>query len=323
MSTINSWNNAVLAANVTFNGGTMAIGSDSTDNAINIGTAASAGRTVTIGNGTGTSTIVVDCGTAGISVGTTANAHASTMGSTSSTSATTLQSGSGALNITSTNGTITANAGTGTVSIGSDATAATYNFATGAGNKAVTLGTTNSSSSLALKTGTADFSLSSATGTIMSSLDTGETTFPLQSAFLGYVPTDVLNKTGTGTAYTLGADTLTIIFDQNSDFNTNGTFTAPVTGKYNFNACSTLIGTAAATGIVITVIASNGSYSARSFRTASAIALRGFMSALIDMDSADTATCTVAGFGEATDVDDINGATGTTIRNVFAGFLAC
>ncbi len=323
MATINSWNNAVLAANVTFSGGTMIIGGDSTDNAINIGTAASAGRTVTIGNGTGTSTVVLDCGTGGITVGTTANAHASTFGSSNSTSATTVQSGSGTLSVTATNGAITINSGTGTVSIGSDATAATYNFATGAGNKLVTLGSTNGASSLALKMGTADFSLASATGTLMTALDTGEVAYPLQPAFLAYVPTDVLNKTGTGTAYTLGADTLTEVFDQNGDFNTNGTFTAPVTGKYYLSACSAIISVTAATGIVITMVASNGSYSARSFRVASAIALREFMSVLLDMDAADTATCTLAAFGEASDIDDIQGATGTTLRNVFGGFLAC
>ncbi len=323
MATINSWNNAILAANVTFSGGTMAIGTDATDNAISIGTAASAGRTVTIGNATGTSTVVIACGTGGVTVGTTANAHASTFGSTNSTSATTVQCGSGALSITATNGAITANSGTGTVSVGSDATAATYNFATGAGNKLVTLGSTNSTSSLALKTGTADFSLASATGTLMTALDTGEVTYPLQPAFLAYVPTDVLNKSGTGTAYTLGADTLTEIFDLNGDFNTNGTFTAPVTGKYYLTGNATFIGLTAATGVVITMVASNGSYSARSFRVASAIALREFMSILLDMDSADTATCTIASFGEASDIDDVQGATGTTIRNTFGGFLAC
>lgn len=44
MPTINPWGNQVLAAGVTFNGGTMAIGTDATDNAINIGTVANAGR---------------------------------------------------------------------------------------------------------------------------------------------------------------------------------------------------------------------------------------------------------------------------------------
>ena len=61
MATNNAFDNKVLAANVTFNGGTMNIGSDATDNAINIGTAANAGRTTTIGYTTGTSTLAEKC----------------------------------------------------------------------------------------------------------------------------------------------------------------------------------------------------------------------------------------------------------------------
>jgi C1q domain len=59
MATINDWNNQVLAANVLFQGGTMNIGNDSTTYAINIGTAASSGRVITVGNATGTSGIVL------------------------------------------------------------------------------------------------------------------------------------------------------------------------------------------------------------------------------------------------------------------------
>jgi hypothetical protein len=324
MATINDWNDSVLAANVTFNGGTMSIGTDATDNAITIGTAASAGRTVTIGNGTGTSTMVLDCGTGGITVGTTANAHASTFGSVTSTSATTIQSGSGTISITATNGAITANSGTGTISVGTDATAATYNFATGAGNKLVTLGTTNGASSLALKTGTADFSLASATGTIMSALDTGEITYPLQSAFMGYLDSNDANVTGNGTAFTLGSgNAFTEVFDQNSDFNTNGTFTAPVTGKYYFAANAWLNGCTIASGLVVTLIASNGSYSSRLFRPAGASQFVRSISILVDMDSADTATVTVTATGEAGNTDDILGAGGGNLTNYFSGYLAC
>jgi C1q domain len=59
MATINNWNNQVIAANDTFNGGTMNIGNDATDNAINIGTASNTGRIITLGNATGTSGIVL------------------------------------------------------------------------------------------------------------------------------------------------------------------------------------------------------------------------------------------------------------------------
>ena len=68
MATINSWNNQVLAANVTFNGGYHYIGTDALDNAINIGTAANAGRTITIGNTTGTSTLNFASGSGHINI---------------------------------------------------------------------------------------------------------------------------------------------------------------------------------------------------------------------------------------------------------------
>lgn len=160
MATINDWNNQVLAANVTFNGGTMSIGTDATDNAINIGTAASAGRTVTIGNATGTSTIAVNCGTGGVTVGTSATAHATTVGSTSSTSATTLQSGSGALAVTSTGGTLTINSGTGALSISNDASATTVTIATGGAVKTTTLGSTNTTSTTTLNAGSGGVNVS-------------------------------------------------------------------------------------------------------------------------------------------------------------------
>ncbi len=319
MATINDWNNAVLAANVTFNGGTMSIGTDSTDNAITIGTAASAGRTITIGNGTAASATVIACGTGGITVGTTANAHASTLGSTSSTSSTTVQSGSGALNITATNGAITINSGTGTVSIGSDATNATYNFATGAGAKVVTLGSTSGASSLALKTGTADFSLASATGTIMSSIDTGETIFPLQPAFLATSGSAVANITGNGATFILGTtNAVTEIFDQNADFNTNGTFTAPVTGKYYFSGLVNLNGCTIAATITARPESSNTVILGGLGRPASASNFSTPMMGLVDMDAADTCTLTLAASGEAANTDDL-----ASTGQMFCGSLVC
>lgn len=319
MATINDWNNAVLAANVTFNGGTMSIGTDATDNAITIGTAASAGRTVTIGNGTSASTTAIACGTGGVTVGTTANAHTTTFGSTNSTSATTIQSGSGTLSVTATNGAITINSGTGTVSIGSDATNATYNFATGAGAKVVTLGSTNGSSSLALKTGTADFSLASATGTIMSAIDTGEIIYPLQPAFLATSGSAVANITGTGTQFVIGTtNPMTEVFDQNSDFNTNGTFTAPVTGKYYFSGTVNLNGCTIANTLTARVASSNTIVLAGLGRPASASNFSSPTMGLVDMDAADTCTFTIASNGEAADTDDL-----ASTGQMFCGSLVC
>lgn len=68
MATKNSWNNTITDANVTLNGGTVSIGTDSVDNAIDIGTAASSGRSIDIGNTTGTTSINLFCGTGDFSL---------------------------------------------------------------------------------------------------------------------------------------------------------------------------------------------------------------------------------------------------------------
>ena len=63
--------------------------SGSANTAINTGTNTG---TVTIGN-TSSGAIAIECGTAGLSIGATANAHSSTLGSTNTTSSTVVQSG--------------------------------------------------------------------------------------------------------------------------------------------------------------------------------------------------------------------------------------
>jgi hypothetical protein len=173
MATQNPFNNQVLDANVIFNGGTMNIGSDATDNAINVGTNANAGRTVTVGNAVAASTTNVNCGTGGANFGTSANAHTTTVGSTNGASATTVQSGSGALNVTATGGALTINSGVGALSISNDASATTVNIASGGAAKVVQLGSTNGASSLALKCGTIGFTLASASGNIISATSLG------------------------------------------------------------------------------------------------------------------------------------------------------
>ena len=59
----------------------------------------------------------------------------------------------------------------------------------------------------------------------------GHVTMPTQSAFSAKVGSQINNMTAGGASnITIPFDTE--IFDQNSDYNTNGTFTAPVAGKY-------------------------------------------------------------------------------------------
>ena len=127
---------------------------------------------------------------------------------------------------------ITLNSTTNAINISSDASATTVNIATGGAAKACTVGSTTGASSLVLQYGTADFTLASAIGTVISALDTGEITQPLQTAFLCYLPSDDLDKTGDGQSYFMGDHTaLTEVFDIGSNFSGNA-FTAPVTGRY-------------------------------------------------------------------------------------------
>lgn len=282
MSTNNSWNNAIAAAN----------------------------SAITLNSGTNTVSISTDSSATTVNIATGGAVKGLTLGSTNSTSTTTLQNGSGAMAITSTNGTITMNSGTGALQVGNDATGQTIGFATGAGAKVATVGSTNGASSLALKYGTADFTLASATGTVMSALDTGEITYPLQPAFLAYLGSIDSNVTGNNGSYNLGSVTaLTEVFDQNGDFNTNGTFTAPVTGKYFMCSGSLVIGCTIASTYSQRFITSNRTFLFQFQRTAGSSNFGLSGQALADMDAGDTWVLNIIVGGEAADTDDIYGDT--------------
>lgn len=198
--------------------------------ATNIGSASASG-TISFG-GANLGMFTVDCGTAGINIGSTATAHLVDIASTAAGSSSVLRSGSGGINLETSGGAL--NIGATTLSLSSDNAASSISIANAAASKSVTIGSTNTTSSLSLKFGTGDFSLSSAAGTIIRSLDTGETTMPLQSAFLARKTTDQLNTTGAGTTVKVGYDAE--VFDQNSDYDGVDTFTAPVNGRYCFSA---------------------------------------------------------------------------------------
>lgn len=160
------------------------------------------------------------------------------------------------------------------------------------------------------------------TNNIMSVATSGEINYPLQPAFLAYLPSTDNNKTGNGTVFTIGsATTLTEVFDQNSDFNTNGTFTAPVTGRYCLIGGCYVVGTTIAQVFTYTLGASNRSQTTFVNRAASALAQYLHSEALMDMDAGDTCVTTITITGEAGDTDDIYGD--GQLSTYFSGYLAC
>lgn len=143
-----------------------------------------------------------------------------------------------------------------------------------------------------------------------------------QPAFLAFQGANIDNVTGAGTSYTIGSTALTEVFDQDANFNTNGTFTAPVTGKYHLDFQCGFTGLTVATNFVVNIVTSNRTYQMAFVRAAGSGGVRFHTSALADMDAADTATYTVSVSGEAGDTADISGSA-SQCNTFVSGFLAC
>ena len=147
---------------------------------------------------------------------------------------------------------------------------------------------------------------------------TGAITKPLQPAFLANPATagssPVQTNISSGTTITFGNE----VFDQNNDFASN-TFTAPVTGKYQFNVGLFLeqVDTDY-TELRIKLVTSNRNYD--HFDIGSPFSsdrnLQYHLSALADMDASDTATIQVT-FHNGGNQMDVNALT------YFSGYLVC
>lgn len=152
----------------------------------------------------------------------------------------------------------------------------------------------------------------------------GERTMPLQPAFLAYNSTTDNNQTGNGTTATVEFDTE--VYDQNADYdNATDTFTAPVTGKYLLETNVIMSNLAAATGGNITIVTSNRTYYSgplgwNAIKNSGNYA-RCFMSAIADMDAADTAYVQITITGEAADTVGVYGV--ASPQTYFCGSLLC
>jgi hypothetical protein len=143
------------------------------------------------------------------------------------------------------------------------------------------------------------------------------TTLP---AFLAYLPSNDNNVTGNGTLFTIGSVTaLTEVFDLGGNFNTNGTFTAPVTGKYLLMVHVNVTGCTNASQIDIYIITTARTYRCLTTRGNSALDIGGNLSSVCDMTAGDTATFGVATAGEAGATNDVVGS--ATLVTSVSGFL--
>lgn len=152
----------------------------------------------------------------------------------------------------------------------------------------------------------------------------GERTMPLQPAFLAYLGTGDDNQTGNGVIYDLGSgNALTEVFDQNSDFNVNGTFTASITGRYLLSATILVDGlTNAMTNEYIQILTSNRRYiyqhnpwNDNAVGTGASISV----TSVTDMDAADTAIVQLRISNGAGDTADIVGD--AVVNTYFSGCL--
>jgi len=148
-------------------------------------------------------------------------------------------------------------------------------------------------------------------------------TLPLQPAFNAYNSSDDLNVTGASTYVTVDVDTER--FDQNGDFS-GDTFTSSVTGKYYLQGTIKVFDFTAATVFEIDIVTSNIEYkriigSPTTLKDGVDGEVIFNVSALCDMDAADTAVFKVVTSGEAGNTNDVGGDA-TTLETYFSGYLA-
>lgn len=130
-----------------------------------------------------------------------------------------------------------------------------------------------------------------------------------QPRFSAYLNTAAVDVTGDGTNVILGTGTaaLTELYDVGSNFNTNGTFTAPVTGLYHFNFGILAQEVAAANSLTLQLITTGRNYTYGNFGSGATGNMPLWASRHVQMTAGDTAQV------------QVNVAGGTKIINIYGG----
>ena len=143
----------------------------------------------------------------------------------------------------------------------------------------------------------------------------------LQPAFLATHSVAQNNITGNSTEVT--PNFTTEVFDQNSNYDGTNLFTAPITGRYQFNASLFINDALTSTSGYLYVNASNRAMIGASqgpFPLGSASTYQLFMSCLVDMDAGDTANCRCSVGGMAGNTADFPAS---VTNSWFSGYLVC
>lgn len=148
----------------------------------------------------------------------------------------------------------------------------------------------------------------------------GERTEVLQPAFFAYLAGATADITGNGTIYTIGsgATAFTKVYDQGGDFNVNGTFTAPKSGRYFLATTTGVVQTGGGTSASYRITTSNQLI----FNSNTIVNQADHVfskSGIFDMDAGDTATTGIAITGVGADTSDLTGGANATSH--FSGAL--
>lgn len=152
---------------------------------------------------------------------------------------------------------------------------------------------------------------------------TGIVTNNYQPAFLAYLNSSPSNVTGDATAYTIPFNATLI--NQGSYFNTSThTFTAPVTGFYNFFLAALLTGVNVGTTFQLQVVANGFQYNGAYINPTAAAASGGFlgqnMAVTVPLSATQTVTFVVIVSGGTKTI----GIDGTNANYTYCGgYLIC